>query len=423
LAFTHLARLRLVLSLLPVLLLLATDANAEDWPQFRGPERNGLSAETGLLKAWPKGEPALEWKCEGVGIGYSSVAVVAGQVFTMGDLKDGCYLIAIDRDKGTVNWKTKVGKTGGNYRGPRCTPSVDGQSVYGLGQFGDLVCLDVNTGAERWRKNLKNDFKGREGGWNYTESPLVDGPKLLVTPGGQEAALLALDKKDGTVIWKGAIPGGDQAGYSSIVVAEFGGVRQYVQLMANGLVGFSADRGELLWRYGMDGKRFGGNTANIPTPIVQGDQIFASAGYGRGGALVTVSSAGGKLEVKEEYWNKNLNNRHGGVLLVGDRLYGDRDDSGRLWCADFKTGAVKWVRGSGSKGNGSAALTHADGMLYVRFANGWVALVDPKDGYNEVSGFQVPNGTNDCWAHPVVAGGKLFIREKDVVWCYDVKGK
>ena len=403
--------------------VLAADEKSADWPQFRGPHRDDISADKGLLKAWPKDGPPEVWHCKEIGIGFSSVSVVGTQIFTMGDVKDDCYLFAIDRAKGEILWKTQVGKKGGNYAGPRCTPTVDGDSVFGLGQFGDLVCLSVKDGSEIWRKSLEKDFGGKKGGWQYTESPLVDGEKLVLTPGGKDATMIALNKKDGSPIWKGIVPGGDTAGYSSIVAAKIGGTDQYVQLMANGLVGFSADKGELLWRFGTKNDRFGSNTANIPTPIVKGDQVFASAGYGRGGALVTISSAGGKFEVKEEYWNKKLNNKHGGIVSVGDYLFGDSDDSGRPWCADFKTGIVKWTREKDSKGGGSASMTYADGKLYIRYANGWVSLVDPKEKYNEISTFKIPNGTNDCWAHPVVVGGKMYIREKDVLWCYDVKAK
>ena len=402
--------------------LLALPLVAADWPQFRGPNRTGVSEEKGLLKSWPADGPPQAWKTEGVGIGFSSMAIAGDRVFTMGDLKDGCHVFAIDRAKGGIIWKTMIGKSGGNYAGPRCTPTVDGDSVYALGQFGDLVCLNVKDGSVRWKKNLPTDFKGKSGGWNYTESPTVDANKLIVTPGGPEATMVALDKKTGAVIWKGVIPNGESAGYSSIVVADIGGTRQYVQLLSNGLASFSAAKGALLWRFGTDRDRFGGNTANIPTPIVKGNQVFASAGYGRGAALVTVSSAGGKFDVKEEYWKKDQNNKHGGVINVGDIVYGDRDDSGRPWAIDFKTGEVKWTKQDRSKGSGSASPTYADGMLYIRYANGWVSLVQPKDG-SEVSSFKIPNGTSNCWAHPVVLDGKLYIRENDAVWCYDVKAK
>ena len=402
-------------------LAIPAQSNSDDWPLFRGPKRTGVSDDKGLLKEWPKDGPAQAWKCEGVGRGFSSVTLSGNRVFTMGDLSDSSYLFAIDRDKGEIVWKLKVGKTGGNYQGPRCTPAVDGDLVYGLGQFGDLVCADVKDGNERWRKSFKTDFAGQEGSWNYTESPLIDGEKLVVTPGGKTATMVALNKKTGAPIWKGVVPGGDTAGYSSVVAADIGGTRQYIQLMANGLVSFSAAKGVLLWRYGSDGTRFGRNTANISTPIVKGNQVFASAGYGRGGALLTITGSGGKFTFKEEYWKNELNCRHGGVILVGDSLFGDRDDSGHPWSASFKDGKVKWNMDRG-KGGGSAALTYADGLLYIRFANGWVSLVNPQDG-KEISSFKVPNGSRDCWAHPVVVGGKLYIREQDTLWCYDVKAK
>jgi outer membrane protein assembly factor BamB len=397
--------------------------NTGDWPQWRGPKRDGLSRDTGLLKEWPTEGPPVAWKATDIGKGFSSVAVSGKLVFTMGDLKDGCYLLALDRGSGDHVWKRRVGNTGGGPQGPRCTPTVDGDAVYALGQQGDLVCAEAATGEERWRHNLPKDFKGSSGGWSYTESPLVDGDKLVCTPGGPEASMVALNKKNGDVIWKGVIPkNGDTAGYSSIVAADIGGVRQYVQLMANGLVSFSADKGELLWRYGTGGDRFGHNTANIPTPIVKGDLVFAAAGYGRGAALLKVSKSGDKFTVAEQYWKHELNNKHGGVILVGDYLYGDRDDSGRPWCAEFKTGKVLWRKDDG-KGSGSASLTYAEGNLYVRYQDGWMALVPAStERYEEVSGFQIPKPDNS-WPHPVVVGGKLYLREQDTLWCYDVKAK
>lgn len=406
------------------LLALALPVVAADWPQFRGPNRTGISDDKGLLKEWPKDGPTLAWKCEGLGIGFSSVSIVGNRVYTMGDLKDGCNVFAIDRTKGTIDWNVLIGKSGGNYAGPRCTPTVDGDSVYALGQFGDFVCLDTKDGSVRWKKNLATDFKGKSGGWNYTESPLIDGDKVVITPGGAEASMVALNKKTGEVIWKGVVPGGEVAGYASIVAANIDGTRQYIQLMRNGLAAFSADKGELLWRYGTqaDKSRFAENTANIPTPIVKGNQVFASAGYGRGAALITVASSGGKFEVKEEYWNKALTNKHGGVINVDNVVFGDRDDSGRPWAADFKTGESKWPAPERTKGSGSASPTYADGLLYIRYNNGWVALVNPSDG-KEISGFKIPNGTSNCWAHPVVIGGKLYVREKETLWCYDVANK
>ncbi len=411
---------------LGLLALAATSLPAaeSDWPMFRGADRTGVSKETGLLQSWPEKGPPLVWKGEGLGVGFSSVSVMGNRVFTMGDVGKDCFLFGIDRAKGTTVWQLRVGKSGGNYSGPRCTPSTDGELVFALGQFGDLVCAKAKGGEAVWRKSLPKDFDGQSGGWNFTESPLIDGDLLIVTPGGSQAPMVALAKKTGNVIWKGAIPqGGDTAGYASPVIANFGGTKQYVTLMANGLVSFAAKDGKMLWRYGTKGDRFGHNTANIPTPIIKGDYVFAAAGYGRGAALLKVTRDGTKFAVEEIYWNKSLTNKHGGVILVGDRLFGDRDDSGRPWCADFKTGKVIWSRKREGEGSGSASLTYADGRLYIRYADGWVVLVDATaDQYKEISAFKVPNKGN-TWAHPVVVAGKFYVRERETLYCYDVKSK
>jgi outer membrane protein assembly factor BamB len=411
-----------LLSALPV-------AAAEpDWPQFRGPKRDGNSPDKGLLKSWPADGPRLAWKSEGVGEGFSSVAVVGDKVITMGDLDDACYVFAVSREDGRRLWRAKVGKPGGGsgYPGPRCTPTVDGDSVYAIGQHGDFVCVALATGKERWRVNFAKDFKGSSGTWQYSESPLVDGEKVMCTPGGREATMLALRKSDGKVAWRGYTPDGESAGYSSIMPCRAGGTRQYVTLTSVSVVSFAADSGKLLWRYGGTSKRFADNMANIPTVVLFDDPnlIFASAGYGRGGAMIEVFSAGGRFDAKELYWNDKLENKHGGVIRVGDYLYGDQDDQGKIWCAEARTGRVKWTRKDSSDGGGSAALVYADGMLYVRYQNGWVSLVpaDPK-AYKHVSTFRVPNGRGNCWAHPVVIGGKLYVRERDVIWCYDVAQK
>jgi hypothetical protein len=409
----------------PVVLALAATLPAADWPMFRGADRTDVSPDTGLLKTWPKDGPPLAWKAVGIGTGYSGVSVMGDQVFTMGYLDDGCYLFALGRAKGEMRWQLKLGPTGGDggYKGPRCTPSTDGERVFALSPEGDLVCATVKDGARQWAKNLKKDFGGSCGGWSYSESPLLDGDRLIVTPGGSKAALVALEKATGTPVWSGALPKGEGAGYSSVVIANCGDVKQYVTLMSNGLASFAAHDGKLLWRYGTDRERFGGNTANIPTPIVKGEYVFASAGYGRGAALVRITKDGTDFSVDEVYWAKELTNKHGGVLLVGDRLFGDRDDSGNPWCADFKTGKVLWTR-KGGEGRGSASMTCADGTLYIRYSDAWVVLADATaDKYVQLGAFKVPNGKNNTWAHPVVIDGKLYVRELDTLWVYDVKAR
>lgn len=417
----YIALAGVLLASLPFLLVGAdTKAGSADWPQFRGPERQDHSPDKNLLKVWPESGPPLVWQAKGVGEGFSSVSIVGDKIYTMGDKGDSSFLVAVDREKGTELWSTKVGKPGGNYKGTRCTPSVDGNRVFGLGQFGDLICCDKDTGAEVWRKNLVTEFHGRSGGWNYTESPLVDGDKLICTPGGGEATLVALNKSTGEVIWRGEIPGGDTAGYSSIVVSEAGGIRQYVQLTSGGLVGFDAKSGKMLWRFWQN--RLGGNTANIPTPIVKDDLVFAAAGYGRGGGLIKLAAAGGEVKPEEVYFNPTLQNRHGGVVIVGDYVYGDQDDRGLPYCAEWKTGNVMWKKSKRTEGGGSAAVTYADGHLYFLYQNGVVALVEASsEEYKEVSFFKLPGAREPCWAHPVVVGGRMYLRDQDNLRCYDVR--
>jgi outer membrane protein assembly factor BamB len=412
-----------------LLVALPVLAAEPDWPQFRGPKRDGVSTDKGLLKSWPSDGPPLAWKAEGVGKdGFSSVAIVGDKVVTMGDADGDCYVFAVARKDGKFIWKAKVGKGGGGggYPGPRCTPTVDGDSVYAIGQHGDLVCVALASGKEKWRKHLQKDFKGSSGGWQYSESPLVDGEKLVCTPGGRESTMIALNKRTGNVVWRGFTADGESAGYSSIMISNAGGTRQYVTLTSQGVVSFHAGTGKMLWRYGATKDRFADNTANIPTVVLMDDpnRMIAAAGYGRGAGLVQLASAGGKIDAKEVYWTNKLNNKHGGIIRVGEYIYGDHDDSGRIWCAEAKTGKVMWTRKDDAEGGGSASLTYADGMLYVRFQNGWVSLVsaDPS-AYKLISTFRVPNGTGNCWAHPVVVGGKFYVREKGVIWCYDVAMK
>jgi outer membrane protein assembly factor BamB len=411
-----------------LLVALPLIAAEPDWPQFRGPNRDGRSPDKNLLRSWPEDGPPLAWKAEGVGEGFSSVAVVGDKVLAMGDVDGSSYVFAVGRADGKKLWEAKIGRAGegGGYPGSRSTPTVDGDSVYALGPHGELACVALTDGTERWRADLVRDYGGSGGGWQYAESPLVDGDKVIVTPGGRQATMLALDKKSGKPIWKGVSPSGESAGYSSAMVSRAGGTRQYVTLTSNSVVSFAANTGKLLWRYGATRDRFADNTANIPTVVLMDDPnlIFASAGYGRGGGLVRLRSAGGKVDVQEVFWSGRLTNKHGGVIRVENHLYGDQDDSGRIWCADAKTGRVVWTRRDDAEGSGSASLTYADGMLYVRYQNGWVSLVraDPK-AYQLVSSFRVPNGTGNCWAHPVVIGGKFYVRERDVIWCYDVARK
>jgi outer membrane protein assembly factor BamB len=391
-----------------------------DWPQWRGPNRDGVSTETGLLKEWPEGGPKLLWKAKGVGIGYSSVAIAEGRVFTMGDLKGKEQVFALDAQSGKNLWATPISRADGD--GPRSTPTVDGDRVYAVSRQGDLVCLSVADGHVLWQKNYEKDFGGRMmSGWHYSESVLVDGDKVICTPGGDMAALAALDKRSGEVIWKAAVPKSGGSGYASIVVAEVGGIRQYLTLLRSGIVGVAADDGRFLWRY----SRIANGTANIPTPVVWGDLVFCSTGYGAGSALLRLSRDGNGIKVQEVYYLKGnqLQNHHGGVVRVGEYLYGGHGhNNGLPFCLNLKTGKFAWgpVRGPGA---GSAAVVYADGNLYFRYQNGVMALIEATpSGYHLRSQFPLPNYVGEpSWPHPVVAHGKLWIRGRDVLLCYDVR--
>jgi outer membrane protein assembly factor BamB len=405
--------------LLPALalILLAPAAPSADWPQFRGPNRDDVSKETGLLKSWPTDGPSLAWQAKELGSGYSSLSVAGDRVYTLGNKDKVSKVIALERDSGKPVWSAEVGPAGGNLG---CTPTVDGDRIFALGQEGDLVCLEAKDGARVWRRNLLKDFDGKYGGWHYCESPLVDGDHVIVTPGGKDATMVALDKKTGETVWKCALPlKHTEAGYSSVVVAKVGDVRHYVQLLNGGVVGVSTD-GKPLWKY----EKLGPNTANIPTPIILKDEVLAVAGYGKGGALLKLTADGKDVKAEEVYFKGELSNKHGGVLVVGDYAYGDTDDQGAPFCAEVKTGKVLWKRKADEgKGSGSASVTYADGRLYFHYQNGVVALVEASpDAYKETGSFKVKTD-GAAWAHPVVVGGRLYLREGDSLYCYNVREK
>jgi outer membrane protein assembly factor BamB len=399
-------RLCLIACLLPVLL-------AADWPQFRGPNRDGVSKEKGLLQSWPSDGPPLVWTAKGLGGGYSTVSVAGDRIYTLGDKSGKSHLVALDREKGTILWTAPVGALGGSLG---CTPTVDGDLIFAIGQQGDLVCIDKD-GKEIWKHNFIEEFGGQKGPWNYCESPLVDGDNLIVTPGGREATMLALNKKTGKIVWKCPInTRKSEAGYSSIVISKVGSVKHYVQLFNGGLVGVSTD-GKVLWTH----EKLGDNTANVPTPIVLGDQIFSSIGYGRGASLMKLKASGKSVSAQEVYYKRELTNKHGGVVLVGEYVYGDTDDSGQPYCAEVKTGKVMWKR-TGGGGRGSAAIVYADGRLYIHYDKGTVALVEasPKE-YRETGSFELTKKNGPLWAHPVVSDGRYYVRNGDLLHCYDVR--
>ena len=405
---------------------LVSVATGDDWPQWRGSARNGMSAETGLLQSWPEGGPPLAWKASGLGAGFSSLAVAGGRVFTMGDQDESQYVIALD-ESGRHLWKQKIGPAWEDrYAGPRGTPTLDGDRLFAVGTEGDLVCLDTATGQVTWQRSLTQDFDGQMmSRWKFSESPLVDGDRLVVTPGGPEAALVALDKRSSKEIWRSRIPdlgpnGKDGAAYSSVVVSQGAGVRQYVQLMGRGVVGVDAGTGEFLWGY----NRVANGTANVSTPIIHGDYVFASTGYGTGSALLRLRRTSGGLEAEEVYFleAKTLQNHHGGMILHQGHVYaGTGHNRGFPICLEMLSGKVKWgpVRNAGKN---SAAISYADGHLYFRYQNGWMLLLEvTSEGYREKGSFLIPEVRHPSWSHPVISGGKLYLREQDQLSVYDIR--
>ena len=391
----------------------ATAAFGLDWPQWRGPNRDGSSTETGLLTSWPEGGPPLLWKKNGLGAGFASFAVSGGKVFTQGQSDGRQFVIALDEASGEILWRTPNGDTFRDRRGggPRGAPTVDGDSLYALSSNGDLLRARTSDGERLWSTNLLERFGARNIRWGISESPLVDGNRVIVNPGGRQASVVALDKNNGNVIWKAP---GDRAGYSSPVAAEVGGIRHYIVLTAGGAVGVRASDGEVLWRY----DRISNSTANVATPIVSGNHVFLSTNYGTGCALLRLEREGRGIRANEVYFHRDMKNHYSSSVLLGDYLYGF--SSRILTVMNFLTGEIQWRDRSVGKGQ----IVTAEGLLYILSDDGVVGLVkaDPA-GYHEIARFSIEHGRHRTWTLPVVANGKLFLRDQDTLSCYDIKAE
>ena len=383
------------------LLALVSCGLADDWPQWRGPQRNGISQETGLLKEWPKEGPKLLWQVDKVGSGYSTPAVAGDRLYLLGNEGlDNEFVQCRAVADGRKIWSTRIGNVGNpdqrpSYPAARSTPTVDGEALYALGSDGDLVCLETATGKIRWQKNVRKDFGGKPGVWAYSESPLIDGDVLVCTPGGSEATLVALKKGTGEVVWKCPLPGGDEAAYSSAILVEAGGLRQYVQMVQKGLVGVEAKTGKFLWRYGRTAQ---GSPAVIPTPVAADGMIYSGASRS-GGGMVKLTVKDGSVEPQQVYFSQKLPTSIGGAVKVGDYLYGTTNQA--LVCVVFASGEIKWS----DKSLGAASLCCADGRLYLHGENGEVALVEATpEGYREKGRFSPPGqpdrGRSKAWAYP-----------------------
>jgi outer membrane protein assembly factor BamB len=393
--------------------LLGAGARAQtsgEWPQWRGPGRDGVSKETGLLKQWPDGGPPLAWKAQGAGTGYSSLSVSKGRIYTMGLRGDKEYVIAFDANTGKELWATAHGSAyrDGRGDGPRGTPTVDGDRVYSLGGNGDLSAIDAATGKLVWSLNVLQKFGGSNISWGISESPLVLGDRVLVNAGGPNASLVALRKADGSVLWKTQ---SDKAGYSSALPVQSGGKTQVVFFTNSRALGVDPADGKVLWEYA----RPANDVANVATPVARGNRVWISSDYGTGGGVVELKPDGTMQEV---YFTKEMRSHHSTAILVGDHLYGF---SGSILTAmRFDTGEVAWKDRSVGKGS----LVYADGHLYAFSENGVVGLVEATPaGYREKGRFRIQQGSLPTWTHPVVAGGRLYLRDQDTIYAYDVKQK
>jgi outer membrane protein assembly factor BamB len=406
---------------------------AADWPQWRGPNRDGRSPETGLLQEWPEGGPPLAWQASGLGSGFSSVTVVGDRIYTLGDLEDGQYALALNRSDGSRVWSAKLGpRWEDTFLGPRSTPTFDRGRLFVMNTEGDVVCLDADSGEEIWRRSLPDEFGSHmmqamgTTDWKYAESPLVDGDKVIVSPGTTEIGMVALDRDTGEEIWRAATgrigsKGAYGAAYSSAVVSHGGGVKQYVQFIGRGVIGVAAETGELLWSY----NGVANDIANIATPLVSGDHVFASSGYGTGAALLALSADGeGGVTAEEVYFLEanTFQNHHGGMILRDGHVFtGTGHNKGLPLAVKLEDGAVAWGP-ERNDGKSSAAITYADGRIYFRYQNGRMILVEATpEAYREHGSFMIPDVDQPSWSHPVIAGGMLYLREQDNLFCYDIR--
>jgi outer membrane protein assembly factor BamB len=384
-------------------------------PQWQGPDRTRISKETGLLKEWPAGGPKVIWTANDLGSGYGSMAVAGNRVFLQGARGASSMVIALNRADGKEVWSKALGPVETKMRsdrgaGPRGTPTVDGDRLYVLTENGDLACLKTD-GTAVWQINILKDFGGSQLQWLISESPLIDGPHLVVTPGGPGAGMVKLDKMTGKTVWT-AKELSDAAAYSSITVADVQGVRTYMTFTASAGIGVRASDGKLMFRYEQAANR----TANVATPVYANNKVFFTSAYGTGGGLVDLTVQNGEVAATEVYFTREMKNHHGGVVLVDGYLYGFNDLI--LTCLEFATGKMMWRDRSVGKGS----VTYADGRLYIQSETNMVGLAEATpSGYSEKGRFEIPDKGMPSWAHPVISDGRLYVRNQDTLLVYDIK--
>jgi outer membrane protein assembly factor BamB len=388
-------------------------AQTFDWPQWQGPDRTGVSRETGLLQQWPSAGPPLVWSITGLGAGYGSLALTGEHIYLQALNRSGSSVSSLNRGDGRVEWTRSLGRGGSNDRGPgpRGTPTVDGDRVYVLTENGDLACLNAANGTPIWQRNILADFGGRQLPWLISESPLVDGSRVIVTPGGPRAGIVALDKMTGKTLWQSEQLS-DEAGYASPIAADVQGVRVIMTLTSEAGVGVRASDGRLMWRH----TAVANNTANVATPIFFDNKVFYTSDYGTGAALLGLTAQGGEVKAQQIYFTNQMHNHHGGLVLVNGYLYGFHQSI--LTCLEFATGKMMWRDRSVGKGT----VVYADNHLYILSENNVVGLVEATPAaYREKGRFRTADQGFPSWAHPVVSGGRLYIRDQGTLAAYDIK--
>ena len=404
----------IVLAGLMVAVTSAQQPAPAEWFQWRGPNRDGISQETGLLQQWPKLGPPLVWRANGAGNGYSSFSTSGGRLYTLGARAGIEYVIAFDSATGKKVWETQNGRRFENDRGdgPRSTPTVEGDRLYVLGGSGDLTCLENATGKKIWSINIVQKFGGVNPYWGYSESPLIVGDRILVNTGGRRAGIAAVSKADGSTLWQ---QHGDGAGYSSPVLMRTGSLSQVIFFTEDRTLAVDPRDGRLLWSY----NKANNGTANVATPIVRGTRVFVSSDYGTGGALLDVRAAGNIATANEVYFTREMRNHHASSVLVGDYLYGF--SSSILTALKFDTAAMAWRDRSVGKGS----LIFADNRLYLYSEDGVVGLADASpEAYRERGRFTLQQQSGlSTWSHPIIAGGLLVIRDQDTVYTYNVRAR
>jgi hypothetical protein len=391
---------------------------ANDWPTFRGPQRDGICRETGLLKTWPEAGPPLVWKTTGLGEGYSSVTVVGNVLYTQGHKDGKQWVMALDvSNRGKLIWESTFGPVshkGPSYPGSHAVPTIDGDRLYSTGIGGEVFCMDKKDGKIIWQKDFVKDFGGIVPKWGYAESVLIDGPWAVCTPGGENNTIVALDKMSGEKVWGAAV--GDTAAYASVIKATIQDVEQYINLTAKGVISVRAKDGKFLWRYNAPASK----APNCSACITSGNSVFAASAYGNGGGRADITRSGEDFEAKEVFFTKKMQNHHGGLILLDGMIYGCSNPKD-LTCIDFNTGEIKWT----DKSSGKCSLLYADGMLYCRDENGPISLVKPSpDGFKLISRFEQPDRSElNSWPYLVISNGMMYVRDQDVLLCYDVREK